>query len=193
MDFFEAVKRIGIFMVCAQAILHFKPAQKYGKYLKLLVSVMVLVQLLVPFMNLFTHKEESEFLLRVQQLQTEMDEDIKLLEYENSLNEENILQKVEVEIKSKINKVATKYNIKIQKMTWEHADYTGNVVIYAQEVADLQGDGIRIEPVSKAGQIVVSGEKEEKKGAEDEKTQVLLKEAALILGIEEEQIEVVWV
>lgn len=35
-------------MICAQTIVHFRPQESYEKYLKLLVSVMVLVQLFLP-------------------------------------------------------------------------------------------------------------------------------------------------
>lgn len=45
---FQAICRTGIFMICAQAIVHFRPQESYEKYLKLLVSVMVLVQLFLP-------------------------------------------------------------------------------------------------------------------------------------------------
>lgn len=47
-SFFQAICRMGIFMICAQAILHFRPQEAYEKYLKLLVSVMVLIQLFMP-------------------------------------------------------------------------------------------------------------------------------------------------
>ena len=45
---FQAICRVGIFMICAQAIVHFRPKEAYEKYLKLLVSAMVLVQLFLP-------------------------------------------------------------------------------------------------------------------------------------------------
>lgn len=45
---FQAICRTGIFMICAQAIVHFRPQESYEKYLKLLVSVMVLVQIFLP-------------------------------------------------------------------------------------------------------------------------------------------------
>lgn len=47
-NLFQAICRTGIFMICAQAIVHFRPQESYEKYLKLLVSVMVLVQLFLP-------------------------------------------------------------------------------------------------------------------------------------------------
>ncbi len=51
--FFQAICRTGIFMICAQAIVHFRPQESYEKYLKLLVSAMVLIQLFLPIANLF--------------------------------------------------------------------------------------------------------------------------------------------
>lgn len=50
---FQAICRTGIFMICAQAIVHFRPQESYEKYLKLLVSVMVLIQLFLPLGSLF--------------------------------------------------------------------------------------------------------------------------------------------
>lgn len=44
----RTIGRIGIFMICAQTIVHFRPRETYEKYLKLLVGVMVLIQLFLP-------------------------------------------------------------------------------------------------------------------------------------------------
>lgn len=52
--FFQTICRTGIFMICAQAIVHFRPQESYEKYLKLLVSAMVLVQLFLPLGSLLT-------------------------------------------------------------------------------------------------------------------------------------------
>lgn len=41
-------------MICAQAIVHFKPNGSYGKYLKMLVSVMLLIQIFLPIAKLFS-------------------------------------------------------------------------------------------------------------------------------------------
>lgn len=45
---FHVICRMGIFMICAQAVVHFRPKEAYEKYLKLLVSVMVLIQVFLP-------------------------------------------------------------------------------------------------------------------------------------------------
>ncbi|MCM1536476.1 MAG: stage III sporulation protein AF [Clostridium sp.] len=51
--FLISICQIGIFMVCAQTITHFRPNGSYEKYMKLLVSVMVLIQILQPVNSLF--------------------------------------------------------------------------------------------------------------------------------------------
>lgn len=53
---YQAICRIGIFMICAQALIHFRPKESYEKYLKLLVSAMVLTQMLLPVGSLLLGK-----------------------------------------------------------------------------------------------------------------------------------------
>ena len=50
--FYKSICQVGIFMICSQAIIHFRPNRSYEKYLKLLVSVMILIQLLHPVVSL---------------------------------------------------------------------------------------------------------------------------------------------
>lgn len=61
----EVIKQVGIFMICAQMILHFKPSDRYNKYIKLLISIMVLVQLAVPVMGILGGKGTQGFLEKV--------------------------------------------------------------------------------------------------------------------------------
>lgn len=53
----SSIRQIGVFMICAQALIHFKPKSSYEKYLKLLVSAMILVQFLSPIAALFIGEE----------------------------------------------------------------------------------------------------------------------------------------
>lgn len=61
----QVIKQVGIFMICAQMLLHFKPAESYGKYLKLLISLMVLAQLVVPLFTIFGQTGETAFFGRI--------------------------------------------------------------------------------------------------------------------------------
>lgn len=70
----QTICRIGIFMICAQAVVHFRPQASYEKYLKLLVSAMVLIQLFLPVSRFLFHgdgealeKQTREFLEGLQE------------------------------------------------------------------------------------------------------------------------------
>ena len=52
----NSIRQMGVFMICAQALLYFKPKGSYEKYMKLLVSAMILVQLLSPVAALLAGK-----------------------------------------------------------------------------------------------------------------------------------------
>ena len=58
--------QIAIFMICARTLLHFRAKESYEKYLKLLVSLMLLVLLVEPLMDAFGKGKDGEFLQRIQ-------------------------------------------------------------------------------------------------------------------------------
>lgn len=60
---FLLIRQIGIFMICAQMLLHFKASETYGKYIRLLMSMMVLIQLSLSLAGLL-HRRSGTDLLR---------------------------------------------------------------------------------------------------------------------------------
>lgn len=48
---YHVIGQAGIFLICAQTLVHFRPKESYEKYLKLLLSVMLLLQLLQPVLT----------------------------------------------------------------------------------------------------------------------------------------------
>jgi len=53
-------------MICAQAVIHFRPQEAYEKYLKLLVSAMVLIQLFLPVSRILFHGDSEELAMKSQ-------------------------------------------------------------------------------------------------------------------------------
>lgn len=94
--FFTAICKVGIFMICAQAILHFSPKAAYEKYLKLLVGVMVLIQLFLPVFSLVFGGEMEETARRLESFRTELQEGIIQAEEETLLADE-LLEKMTLE------------------------------------------------------------------------------------------------
>ncbi len=51
--------QIAVFIICAQTLLHFRAKESYEKYIKLLISMMVLLLLLKPFFSGGNEKGED--------------------------------------------------------------------------------------------------------------------------------------
>jgi len=75
--FFQAICRVGIFMICAQAMVHFRPQEAYEKYLKLLVSVMVLIQLFLPIGGFLFRGGGQEAARLLEQFQRDLEQDMR--------------------------------------------------------------------------------------------------------------------
>lgn len=195
MEFFQAVKQIGIFMICAQAILHFKPSEKYEKYLKLLISVMVLVQILVPIVNFFSGMDTEIFYSRMETIQAEINREMEQLEIESAINEKNVLNEAKKEIKTRVNNIASKYDLSVQYMQVQQADLTEKLIVYVQKeekMQDISIQNIQIEPISIKSNLAFGETTEQKETREEEKLQLLCKEISMDLNIPEEEIEVLW-
>lgn len=52
--FVPVICQLGIFVICAQAIVHFRPKASYEKYLKLLVSAMMVLQFFLFVSGMFS-------------------------------------------------------------------------------------------------------------------------------------------
>lgn len=57
----EIICRVGIFMICAQVLVHFRPNKSYEKYFKMLVSSMILMQFILPINQFLSDKGEEDF------------------------------------------------------------------------------------------------------------------------------------
>lgn len=99
----ELIKRIGIFMIAAQAVIHFTPGQKYEKYIRLIVSMMILLQFVMPLHSIL-NGAETDWNARLADME-------KLLETESMTYDttgsssvaESVMSSLENEIKSKLN------------------------------------------------------------------------------------------
>lgn len=99
----DLIQKIGIFMIAAQAVIHFAPEQKYEKYIRLIVGIMVLLQFISPLYGIL-RSEEPDW----SALLSDMDE---LSKSEGLLGEvsgvssvkDRVVAKIEEEIKSQLN------------------------------------------------------------------------------------------
>lgn len=95
-SFFQAICRVGIFMICAQAIMHFKAKESYEKYLKLLVSTMILIQLFLPVGNLLAGKGGLQAESVLEEFKKELEQEMRTAE-ENAAAADAILEQMTLE------------------------------------------------------------------------------------------------
>lgn len=84
------IAQIATFMVCAQAIAHFRPKESYAKYLRMLLSLMILVQIFQPFCSLFFGVSSRELAMAVNEFQEKMDESMEAAVKQSVLTEEKL-------------------------------------------------------------------------------------------------------
>ncbi len=116
-SFLEFMKRIGIFIICAQSILHFAAEKSYERYVKILVGIMILAQFIVPVRSLLLGADNGEIWSAVEEFQREMDkamEDAEIV-YEEEEDGE-LTQALQEEIKKNLEEIAGNYGYGISEV-----------------------------------------------------------------------------
>lgn len=103
--FFNAICQMGIFMVCAQAIVHFRPNGSYEKYLRMLVSVMILVQIFLPVTRLFSGGVQQNMDELVNRMQRQMEESMEQAKSFSAASDELLDRMTLEEVKTRLNNV----------------------------------------------------------------------------------------
>ncbi|MBE5869273.1 MAG: hypothetical protein E7293_10045 [Lachnospiraceae bacterium] len=104
-EFFAVIRRVGIFIICAQTITHFRPKASYEKYLRLLVSTMVMVQLLIPILGIFRKGVEEEFAGLMQKYESAMNRSMEWIGESSGLGEDLQQEYVMQEIYERLKEV----------------------------------------------------------------------------------------
>lgn len=99
----DTIRRVGIFIICAQTLIHFRPNESYEKYMKLLVSVMVLVQLVLPIAAILQGKEALALEESVKQYEAEMQKSMEDISITSVMAEEKMEILTMEEIKTRLN------------------------------------------------------------------------------------------
>ena len=188
-DFLDFVKRIGIFLICAESILYFSPGSSYQKYIRVLIGLMVLIQFVIPVRALLSGQglEPIEAQINEFRLQMEKTASESSIEFLEAPNHEKIVEnRLAEEVKSRLNNVliAEKKdfvvrNVEIGKIT--------RVTISSHKWKDNDDNPIRIDDI-KIDRIRFN----DKTGREeDEIKEKILELFAKELGTETEYLEVV--
>lgn len=131
----ELIGRIGIFMIAAQAVIHFTPEQKYEKYIKLLVGMIILLQFVMPLHDIMSGAE-TDWSMKLADME-------KIFEMESADAEiagsssvtESVINSLENEIKSRLNNEISEedYVVSNVRISMKASDGSGEVPAAARQ------------------------------------------------------------
>lgn len=210
----ENIRNIGMFMIAAQTVLHFAAGKQYEKYMKVITSVIILLMFVGPFLSgsdAFAEDWQEEYERMEKQIQMQNNA-WQGMSYTAGSVETAALQKIEEEIRSRLNELAAESGVRVTSVSidLEETDestgmQTGNrsfvfrrVKVTVRDMADDDGelyDGgiIRIEEIV-VGQGAGADEPREPEDAPEQdagikKYQHLF---AQTLGIADDRVEVTY-
>ena len=96
--FMELVKRVGIFVIIGQTILHFGISKKYEKYMKLVISFMVAAQIVFAFGIYLDQDEKPGYLMSGEEYLKKWDENMTSMEERIEKSRVEMVQNVEEEL-----------------------------------------------------------------------------------------------
>ncbi|MDE5597868.1 MAG: stage III sporulation protein AF [Lachnospiraceae bacterium] len=210
--FVELIKKIGIFMIAAQAVIHFAPAQKYEKYIRMIVGMMILLQFLAPLYQILTKTawEEPDWNALTE---SGLEKSVPELDMASDSVMYSVVEQMQEEIKSRLNREMEEENyrvvsVKVSMQTVENADEYGGkqyeldsvrVVVrrtYSIGGAEIQNSMDKIEKVQiqKIGVTLdeqsIQEEGDEKLTEKQEKEEAFRRRFCSVLGMEEKYMEV---
>lgn len=186
----QSIREIGIFMILAQAVVQFAPGKQYGKYIKSISSVIILLLFLKPFVQLAGGEWQapSDILERIKE-GTELPE-ISAPQQEKSV-EDAVKRRMEGEIETLLNGELAGEPCMVRhvelnfsegaELSGEEPFFTVDVVIGERKAQDGE---ITVEEIA-----VGVGQEREK---EAEAAEAYRLRFAEVLNMEKERVEVRW-
>lgn len=201
----ESIRNVGIFMIAAQAVMHFAPGKRYEKYIKLIAGVMVLLMFIHPFAGI-TVDFESEWESGMNQIIQQLGEQSETYRLQNQSENPGVwnttLQQIEEQAKARLNLLFEKdpYRVAEVQICLQETQNTGSdsyewsvehicVVMERKEQLPEEGSGEAVVSPVKIEEIGITanaGQQEQKN--EGNAYTVLCADA---LGIEKDRVEVI--
>ena len=141
MGMLENIRRIGIFMIAAQTVMHFAAGKQYEKYIKMIAGVIVLLQFISPFVS-----SAGDIMVKWQEEAEKMAEQTERLNsawrsepYLDNYAETVVLRQLEREIKTRLDELIADREYYIEDIsidleeTGRNADFRVEAGAYERE------------------------------------------------------------
>lgn len=176
---YDTIKRLGIFTVIAQTMIHFCPNTQYEKYIKVLIGIMSVTIVVTPFLGIvhdFSQEDFQSSVLNWEQ-KIEMTEEKSQIEISQ---EALMISQTEEEMKTRINRGITEETYIVKKVMIVQEQETINkihITLTENRESQIAIDDIQI------------GEAKEHKSEQIKWEEI----CATILGIDQAYLEVTFI
>lgn len=187
-QFLELLKKVTIFMLAGQIIVQFLPSGGYEKYVKMMISIMVLSQIALPILSLGKFDARQTFQSALQQYEEEMDRISRQVEEAGLQSRDYREEALSMTARSSLEQVSAQYGVTVAAVSRTE---DGRLVLHVSADGEQKTgiEKIRISP-QEPGEEAVWAETD---NAGTEKEQQKLQTAfAEELGISPEELEVIW-
>lgn len=222
MGMIENIRRIGVFMIVAQTVIHLASGKQYERYMKIIAGVLILLQFISPFVS-----SSGDF---IEKWQDEIEGMVERIEEQNQVwqavpsapgpVEAMVLQQIEEEVKSRMNDIVSDDGCEVADVEIDLEQMSGNLGMgtdtgdrswnfrrvkvtlqrsEASALSDTSGQDTPGEAVIRIEEITVGNgartnvmEQESRNADRDAKTQTYQHLFAQALGIAEDRVEVAY-
>lgn len=187
-QFLDLLKKVTIFMLAGQIIVQFLPSGGYEKYVKMMISIMVLSQIALPILSLGKFDAQQTFQTALRQYEEEMERISRQVEEAGLQSRDYQQEALSLTARNSLEEVSAQYGVTVTAVS-RTAD--GRLALQVSGGTQQQ---VRIEKV----EIPSQGQEEEAVMAGTENTETAQKQQELReafaeeLGIAPEELEVIW-
>lgn len=187
-QFLDLLKKVTIFMLAGQIIVQFLPSGGYEKYVKMMISIMVLSQIALPILSLGKFDAQQTFQTALQQYEEEMERISRQVEEAGLQGRDYQQEALSLTARTSLEEVSAQYGVTVTAVSRTEDDRL------SLQVSGGTQQRVRIEKV----EISPQGQEEEAVMAGTENTETAQKQQELReafaeeLGIAPEELEVIW-
>ena len=215
MNIIENIRRIGIFIIAAQTVMHFAAGRQYEKYLKIITGVIILLLFIGPFATASVNpvtEWQADFELLEQQMQGNMQQEMP---YVVNPMETVALQQIEEEIRKRLNDTIPDQNCSVTDVVIDLEETSGGInagtsdrernwefrcvkvtlqdVAVADDINGYEDKAIRIEEISVGIGAETKAEQQETQDMDqDAKIREYQQLFARTLGVTDDKVEVTY-
>lgn len=188
-QFLELLKKVTVFMLAGQLIVHFLPAGGYEKYVKMMISIMVLSQIVLPILSLGKFDAAGVYDSAMDKYEQEI-EKIGMQVEENDFEGRDYQEEaLSMTVRQKLEPLMEQYGVSLTAVS---APEEGKLRVDIAEGGAAGGRLVTIENIT----INPSGEGTDAEDSENGRTaeeRLQMKAAfAEALGIDSGNLEVIW-